>query len=149
MFALLYFYNDLINIPTKQAYSYNLNSINNIKEEEIKIKETKPASKEIKLLINNSKNNSNSTLAEAAELNNINENIDKSDKKVDVLKDNVEKINMEIADNIKHKFNNSPINMLSASASNSTTTITGKKAKDNDKKNNMLHHLIHLHKFRI
>ncbi len=30
----------VINIPTKQAYSYNLNSINNIKEEEIKIKET-------------------------------------------------------------------------------------------------------------
>ena len=120
--------NYLKNITTNSTLlNTNLEIKNNIKEEEIKIKDAKPI-KDFKLMNNT--------------LTNIIEGIDKTENKVESIKEKVEKINNKI----KKEFGNLKTN--STLGIDANIAFAKNKTKD-DSKQNMLHHLIHLHRFGI
>lgn len=117
---------------------------NNIKEEEIKIKQTKPV-ESIKLIkYDIDINNKNKT--KENNFNNFTENIDKVEKKVELFGKKLNKLSSEINLHLQIQQN---LTNSSALPFSTNSTVTYKKDKSNGKKNSMLNHLISLHKFRI
>ena len=118
------------NISTQDIF-YN----NNIKEEEIKIKETKKV-ESIKHFVH--MNNSNYKDINEIGSNYASEMMEKTEK-------NLDKVNNEINNHLQMKGNNTNVTMFTSY----NLTLNEKKGKANDKKNNMLNNLISLHKFGI